>query len=161
MEPKRSWGQQKDLCLFMYVLLLSVLNPASPAPSPSSAYKPTLLPLNINHPLVFPPPLSVFFSSFLAYYRLHCGLPLTPDWVGAVMGQNSDVTAVIFNRDELIGCNHRGAGIQVSGNKWLRFLLAWRWLSLALHLGKGSGTNWGSSQYFYLPIRLYYSSRQS
>lgn len=33
------------------------------------------------------------------------------------MGQNSDVTAVIFNRDELIGCNHRGAGIQVSGKQ--------------------------------------------
>lgn len=160
MEPKHSWGQQKNLCLFIYVLLLSVLNPASPAPSPSSAYKPTLLPLNINHLLVFSP-LSLFSSSFLASSRLHCGLPLTPNWVGAVMGQNSDVTTVIFNRDELIGCNHRGAGIQVSGNKWLRFLLAWHGLSLALHLGKGSGTNCGSSQYFYISIHLYYSSRQS
>lgn len=77
------------------------------------------------------------------------------------MGQNSDVTAVIFNRGELIGCNHRGAGIQVSGNKWLRFLLAWCWPPFALHLGKGSGTNCGGSQYFYRSVHLCNCSRQS
>lgn len=33
-------------------------------------------------------------------------------------------------------------------------LLAWRWPSFALHLGKGSGTNCGSFQYFYLSIYL-------
>lgn len=77
------------------------------------------------------------------------------------MGQNSDVTAVIFNGGELIGCNHRGAGIQVSGNKWLRFLLAWCWPSFALHLGKGSGTNCGGSLCFYRSVHLCNSSRQS
>lgn len=151
-EPKHSRSQQKNVCLFIYVPLLSVLNPASPIPSLSSAYKPTLLPLNTNHLLFFPPYFLFSFSSFLASSCLHCGLPLTPDWVGAEMGQSSDVTAVIFNRGELIGCNHRGAGFQVSGNKWLRFLLAWRRPSFALHLRKGSETDYGSAQHFYLSI---------
>lgn len=92
--------------IYLYTCIsvaLSVLNPASPSPSPSSAYKTTLLPLNKNHLPLFFPPFSFSFHSFLASSCLRCGLPLTPDWVGAAMGQNSDVTAVIFNRGELIG----------------------------------------------------------
>ena len=46
----------------VYVSALSVLNPASPSPSPYSAYKTTLLPLNKNHLPVFFPPFSPFLS---------------------------------------------------------------------------------------------------
>lgn len=69
-------------------------------------------------------------------------------------GQHNDVTAVIFNRGELTGGDHRGADIQVSGNKWLRFLLAWHWPPFALHLGKGSGTDCGSSHFFLILLSV-------
>lgn len=51
-----------------------------------------------------------------------------------------DVIAVILDRGELTAGSHRGAAIQVSGNKWPGFLPAWRCRSpFTLHLGKGSG----------------------
>lgn len=114
-------------CIYLYTVCvspLSVLNPASPSLPPSPVYKPTLLPLNKNHLPVFYHFSFSFPSIFSLSSFLHCGLPLIPDWVGAVMGQNSDVTAVIFKKGELIGWNHRGAGIQVSENEQLGLLLA-------------------------------------
>lgn len=128
-QPKQCLrGQQKNIsiyiCVYVSVSPLSVLNPASPSISPSSAYKTTLLPLNKNHLPVFSHFSFFFLSIFSLSSSLCCGLPLIPDWVGASMGQNSDVTAVIFKRGELIGWNHRGAGIQVSENELPGLLLA-------------------------------------
>lgn len=90
-------------------------------------------------------------SSRLLIFQLSLFLPLPWATLGGSCDGADDVTAVILDRGELTGGSHRGAAIQVSGNKWLGFLPAWRCRSpFTLHLGKGSGPHCGSSHFFYL-----------